>query len=445
MKNLTKTQKVFAGIGIALLTLVLLACGVVDVWYLYLEQYGQHKLVTNVFNFGELEAETGDKAYIWEFNYHSNANKNGLECLEIKSTYFKDKNQTSMYSQGLQYVANSPEENIEWFTYDDLKIEIDKVSGIQGLPIVDAWNDEIDQDFGVTSYKVHSSGWWIFATNYYANYFAPFVKEGATRYNYQSNDDFVSFGSTNPLSSNSFLTIETGDDSSTEEDESEVFNMRFKADNYAEFINVESFTEDREKIGQYGTENYYYNYNEDYFAWRVYESVKALPAGTSGTYVFEFGDCFKYYYGDSDKEIKDEDTTLVERQIKNYYTIKVNVSADGVRNANDSMFGAVHGSANYVVNGDTTDAGNYFAGKTIVECDVYDFDLVKVTDNKVALKLKNSFIQEHKQYANDIALRIIIDYSILAEENVEYIGFTADSGLDNFEIYEIQTINAEVA
>lgn len=94
----------------------------------------------------------------------------------------------------------------------------------------------------------------------------------------------------------------------------------------------------------------------------------------------------------------------------------------------------MHGSANYTVDGSTSGAGDYFQGKTVVNVDVYDFDLIHVAEEYYALKLKDNFLKEYLPYKDKIYLSINIDTSILEVKGYKFAGFTSDSGLDNFDI-----------
>jgi len=432
MKRLSKTQKVFASIGITLGILIFLVCGVIDVWYIYLSVYAPDRMTSNTINISQLEDDEGNKAYAWEVKYFSNQNKNGFECLEIKSTYFTDETKKDLYSQGLQYVTDNTNESLDWFTFEEF---FDAYSSGINKNMVEAVKKA-----DLTNYTLHKTGAWFWAKEYTAFYYNPVLEESTTRYNYQSYDNYSTTGSTNPLTQESYLTLTTNND--------EMLYLQFKGDNYATFGSVNEFKSDSKKIGQYGDANFYNNYTSDYFALQIYNAVQTIPAGTPGTYVLEFGDCFKYYDVDpttsTGNEIQSIEYDLVEKKIKSYYTMYIEVSADGIKNASESMFGVLHNSPNYSLNGDTT-SNEYFTGKTVIDCGVYDFELVKVTDRSVALKLKDSFIEEYKEYSNSITLRIILDNDVFEQNNVEYLGFTADSGLENFEVLEVQLINTEVA
>jgi len=59
-------------------------------------------------------------------------------------------------------------------------------------------------------------------------------------------------------------------------------------------------------------------------------------------------------------------------------------------------------------------------GKTIVDCDMYDFDFVNIRDNVCALKLNKNFINLYGRYANNIQLSINIDLDELKKKNIVF-------------------------
>ena len=157
---------------------------------------------------------------------------------------------------------------------------------------------------------------------------------------------------------------------------------------------------------------------------------------------------FKFFEANTDgsvgAEISAEDTDLVINRLKSYYTIYVTVSANGARNSNDSMFGLLHGSSSYSIDGSSSASGDYFQGQTVINVDVYDFDLVLITDNYYGLKLKQSFIDEYLPYANDIYISVNIDVSIIEAAGYRYSGILPDSGLSYFNVLETNEINADM-
>ena len=102
------------------------------------------------------------------------------------------------------------------------------------------------------------------------------------------------------------------------------------------------------------------------------------------------------------------------------------------------MFNCFAGNSNYNATDDYS-SDDYFIGRTIVTADIYDFDLVQVLDNNYCLKLKDSFINYYKQFKDSIYIDVVIDLDILEKLNFNFVGFTEDSGLDNFTIHKCVT------
>ena len=433
-------------IGIAIGVLVFVLCLVVCCWYLYILEYGAEKMTSTTVNIGTLQVADGsqDNRYVIEVDYKSNANHNGLELFDVNVSYFTDETREHYYSQGIQYVANSTDESIEWVDFDTYYNSL--INGVSDVLDNNFTLEELQQymeeHYALTSYTLHSSGWWIFANDYIASYYDPFVDpSSASRYTYQSLDDFASTDSTNPITEDSYFLLQIGDD--------EYVYMQFKGDNYVkweDFENADDFNGDSRKVGSSGDINYYYNNSIDYLAYLLYQSVQRLPAGTNGAYTFEFADDMFTYYavnvdGSVGEEIVAEDTDLVINRIKSYYTIYITTSADGARNSNDSMFGLLHGSPSCSLDGSSSSAGEYFQGKPVINCDVYDFDLVLLTDNYYALKLKQEFIDEYLPYANSIYLSVTIDTSIIEDAGYKYSGLLPDSGLNLFDVLKITEVS----
>ena len=421
-------------IGISIGVLVFILCLVVCCWYVYILEYGAEKLTSTVINPGVLQTQDGSSKYIIEVNYQSNKNDNGLELFDIKLNYFTDSSREHTYTQGIQYVANNPEDKIEWVDYDSYG---DYLKDIVSNHIMgnDVENDARTNSYEVTSYNLHHTGKWIFRKDWNANYFSIFNSARYTSsYEYEALDNNNFTGSTNPITADSSFLLQVGD---------EFIRMKFKGDNYVKWTTKDAFDNDTSRIGYSKRTNYYYNYNVDYLAYSIYQSIQELPAGTQGAYVFEFGDIFKYFEGaEEGTEINQEDTEKVTNEIKSYYTIYVNISADGARNSKDSIFGLLHGSPTFTLDGSGSSAGDYFQGKAIIDVDVYDFDLIYLTENSYGLKLKQDFIEEYLPYSKNIYLSITIDVSILENAGYKYSGLLEDSGIDYFDVLELEEINS---
>lgn len=144
-------------IGISIGVLVFILCLVVCCWYVYILEYGAEKLTSTVINPGVLQTQDGSSKYIIEVNYQSNKNGNGLELFDIKLNYFTDSSREHTYTQGIQYVANNPEDKIEWVDYDSYG---DYLKDIVSNHIMgnDVENDARTNSYEVTSYNLHHTG-----------------------------------------------------------------------------------------------------------------------------------------------------------------------------------------------------------------------------------------------------------------------------------------------
>lgn len=429
-------------IGISIGVLVFILCLAVCCWYVYILEYGADKLTSTVINPGVLQTQDGSSKYVIEVDYKANQNGNGLELFDIKLNYFTDSSREHTYTQGIQYVANNPEDKIEWVDYEDYSDYLNNVvkDYLKDKDSVDLdeFSEYISKNFKTTTYTLKNTGWWVFGTDYKASYYNVFADATLTsRYEYEALDDNHFTGSTNPISAESSFLLQVGENSD------EFIRMKFKGDNYIEWTSKDEFKNDNSRIAYSGDTNYYYNYNVDYLAYTIYQAIQELPAGTQGAYVFEYGDIFNYFEGaEEGNEINKEDTDKVTNEIKSYYTIYVKISADGARNSKDSSFGILHGSPTFTLDGSGSSAGDYFQGKAVINLDVYDFELVLLTDDYYGLRLKQSFIDEYLPYAKNIYLSITIDVSIIENAGYKYSGLLEDSGLSYFEVLEVEEINS---
>ena len=453
----TKKLSPWKKFWIVLLAIVSVACVTVDVWYAVIYFYGDEKLVINTYEIGLQETTSGDAKYFIEIKYFSNKNENGLEMMDIKFNYLLDENQDKFYSQGLQYVANSENDAIQFLDLNNLANSLDDFpqyqNAIDQVKELGGTNENIalniahalsDQQF------LFSKGGWYDAENYYADYYKYEINETkTTRYNYASANDYVTSSiSTNPISQNSVFRIQLDD---------KLYAMKFKGSRYNTFAEA-TFEENVDKFKNSDAltswSNYqfnllwaytdYYNlyptYDDNYFSYLLYNAVKSLTPGTNRAIIFELADLFNFYEYDDEGQYSDtaiKDTSLIEEAVKNYYAIKVEVSADGARKASDSLFNMIYGSSSYNTTGNFND--DYFTGQTIVNCDIDDFEKVEVTDGYYALKLSNKFMKDNYEYRKNICLSITINLDLFKEQNITFVGFTNNSGLSNFNIRKCVT------
>ena len=430
-------------VGIIALVLVLTLCLGVIFWYAYIAVFGKEKFVTNTFYVGELENASGETRNIIEVQYNQNADGQGLELFEVKINGFTDGSQTDFYSQGVQYVADSPTDKIKWFTIQDYFQVLKGSFSDFGISGVDEFESLIGNMNSVSD-RFWQTGALFWYKEWIARYMSPTIFEGASRYNYQqfSNDDTT--GSSNPLTEDSYIIANFGG-------EEDPVYIQFKGADYvsaSDFSGPEDFEGDKNAVVNAGRNNFYNNYNVDYLAYILYEQIQALPAGTNGTYVFEFADIFNYYGSEDDMtsgvQLNQEDSLKVKQNMRSYYSIKVTVSANGAKNAQDSMFGVLHGSSTYSLDGSGSSSGDYFAGRQLINVDIYDFDYVKVIDNKFALKLKQEFKDIYLSKSNSIILSIFIDETALSELGMTFVGFTADSGLSDFMVLSVESSSGPI-
>ena len=395
-------------IGIVSLILIILAGLVVNVWYLYICMYGDSKIISSTFEIGLQETTTGDKKYFMEVNLWDN-------LFEIKYNYFLDENKTDFYSQGLQYYLDDESDNI----YDSMTYDWDVATA------------EYERDTGAL--------WW--KTDYYSNYVYFCNSVNAQMYNYSSSDDYeTTIYSSNPLTATSSFKLQLGD---------EVYIMQFKGDSSPKDSSNFLFT----AYTYYGNftcreryTDFYAYYDFQYLSYVLLNSLEALPYGTNQPIVFEFGNWFNYFEpGDQVGEFGemvnlDEADSIIELT-KSYYVINVNKHEGNATKASESLFKCVAGSPNYNETGDYTD-DSYFIGRTIIDTTLNNFNIVKITDTSVALKLKDDFVKFYTQdeYLGRIYLSILIDLDELKSLGYEFVGFTADSGLDNFIVSSCQTV-----
>lgn len=393
---------------ISLLSIIVTGCLGIIVWYLSIYFFGNEKVVSKTFYVGELILADGTSENIIEVEYFSNKDGSGYEAFEIKYTYFMDENKINSYSQGYQYIAN-PGTNIDFgYEHNDLSEEI--YSNSNG-----------------------SLGW---KEKYYTcqNSNAPTSNVSVYNYMFDGNKYILS---TNPISLNSYFKIQIGED---------LYLMQFRGTDTprddSTFIGTKRVYHNIWSADKY--HNMYFVYDAHYLSRLLYESLKTVNLGANQNIVFEFGNLFNYYkYNaetgqyDNSKTNYDE-TVKLNVDIKSYYSIRVNVHENGLTNSNDSMFGSILGNQNFNLNGDYS-SGDYFVGSTIVNVGINDFYLVPITESHVALKLNDDFVDYYSKYKNSIKLSIVIDIDILSSVGYEFKGFTVDSNLDKFKIYECYT------
>lgn len=426
-------------VAVILAILLTVACLGVCVWYLWVLNYAPGKLTSTTVNVGLQEAADGTTKSAFKVKYNSNVNKNGHEVFSLQFNYLRDEKASGLYSQGVQYETDSTDSSLKFYTYEDYVEDVNKVGN--NFDNLVNLHKQFNGDF-IKTYEKHTAYKGLWKGHYNATYISSFLKTGS-KFNYQSVNENEYVTSTNPISESSYFTFQT-----TQGSTEDMVYMQFKGDNYADYVNKEIVANvpKLDSFSERGTFNSFYtwvfnNFTIDYFASIVFNAVKDLKVGSKGFYILEFGDYFKYFDVDENgcvgTEIESSASTKVQNFIKSYYIFEIEVDPNGAQKSSDTLFGQLHGSPNYKVEGYTGENGDYFTGETIIDITEKDFDMVKITDNDIALKLKKEFLNAYLPFKDKITLNVKID---VRELNYNFVGFAKDSGLQHFKINKSEVI-----
>lgn len=398
-------MKVGTKILIVILAIVSVCCISIDGWYLYIYLVGSEKTISKTFKVDGLTLADGSQIYFMELEYFANSNNTGYEAFEIKFNYYMDDDKT-IYTHGLQYISES---SIDFeFSHNDIK----------------------------ESKVVDSSGSLGWKKKYY-NCQNSYVPSSSTKvYDYASFENSQYLFATNPINLNTYFKIEIGDD---------LYLMQFKG--------VDTPMDATTEMGTVRTyhniwhpdiyHNMYYIYDINYMSMYLFNAVKTGKYGTNEDYVFEFGNWFNYYKSNGDGTYSENKTDYdnvvkLSGDIRSYYKFRIKLHENGLTRSQDSMFNSIAGNQSLNLTDDYV-GEDYFVGRTIIDCNISSFDFVTVVDNNVALKLKDAFISYYDKYKKLIKLNVVIDLDLMNELGYTFVGFTSDSGLDNFEIYKCCT------
>lgn len=425
---------------IVFLVVLALVFSVFDAWWLYVFICEPDKEVVNTFNVGaistnpDFEDEEPEEEYVIKVKYYSNENNNGLECLEIQFTGFVDENQTDLYSYGIQFVANDDKSSFDW---------------------------EYNVDTSTTSDLVKSDGWFLNKKDYY-NVWGSYSPTNSNVYYYKSSDDFTYdiTGATSMGNGEGFL-INIDDNIYKLNFNGNIINDSSENSNFV----AEKVIDDSDARYLYGLItpfgigwlythvydfSYYYSYDIYDFAYMLYTQIQACANGKHSASLINLPDMFNYqiFDGSTYVDISADTNSKVSETVRNFYSIYIEKSADGIQKSTDSMFNCVNGTPQFsLVEDDSSAIDDYFYGRTILYCDIYDFDFINVSSNYCLLKLSDNFIDFYSKYASKIRLSICIDLDIINKNNIIFAGFYDDSGLQNFAIYECyttETIDGEI-
>lgn len=434
-----KAKKIFKIVGLPLLSILFVMALFLDVWFIYIKYHAPEKVSSITYEVGYQTTTAGEKRPFAEINYKSNEENNGYELFEIKYNYMLDESQDRFYSQGLQYI--SYDTKIYWSFKKDSQREDEDKSKMK-----------IEKDF-LSERRYHFHNWF--------GKLQP--ADGVTLYNYASSDNYETTTiSTNPINNQTLFKIQIGED---------LYLMKFKGD--------KKITSDYNFItrqhGDYQNNFFvvHFHYNDFYayedfnfFSRLLFQAVQGMQRGTSQDILFEFGDMFDFYkYDPADKSYTESttfgksnseneltwfgklfkkvmDTNKVKEDLKSYYVLSVNVSADGAKTVSDSMFNAVAGKQNFNSTGTYTD--DYFFGKNVKTVTLDNLSFVDtISENTYKLSLSDKFIKENIENKDYIILYVKIDIDKINSMGLNFAGFT-EKAFSDFEIYKIVKIESGV-
>lgn len=379
----------------------------IDIWYLAILLHAPQKVVSKTYEVGlqeikksDDESEEDTTKYFMEINSYDN-------LFEIKFNYMLDEQQTAFYSQGIQLFAPVGQKINFSRTYKNT---------IDGEKF-------FEQNAGLG--RVTKTNYLLGDAEYkYINY-----------NNYQSGDDYkTTTYSTNPIDNNTMFKIQIGN---------ELYGMKFKGTDSSIKYQPEFYVTEKSHTDNFGFWiNQYYDYyyrqcDIHYFVELVYRSIfrdgSTLKYGSNQVVTFEFGDLFNYYKCVNEsagiyEEDCIKDTSLIVKDVKSYYAIKINLHEGVAQSAKNSIFNCVNGSVYYannnkVDNSEEAPKTTYFAGKAVRKLDIRDFELVNIGGNKRKLKLREDFVNFNKDYKSTMLLDVTIYLDYFDTLGLEFNGF----------------------
>lgn len=358
---------------------ILILCMVSIAFYVVIASFFK-KTINTVVEVGAIR-----DTYVWEVNYWSNENNNGVELLDIRINGFLDENQIDaenpiLYSKGIQIVGEGQ---------NSIKIN--------GTDVATAGT--VGNYVGTVLFWF----WGIFSGYDYNIQYNPNYK--AYYYDSQNN---VSFSSIEKLNSDTYFKIPI-----TVDGQEELFLMKLLGQS----------KEPTRTEGSVYERRYYENYNINYLCSKILDISRSNSVNddATGPLLVDFGNCFTYrkYSDTAGSWITETNTDLYNTIYENFCTIDLTVHEDGANKAEDSMFGMIANSADYEnVSEDYVD--NFFVGHQVIDFTESNFTSLngEFDLNETSAK----FLSNNK----DLYINVIIDTDKLAETEVEFNNLSAN-------------------
>lgn len=425
-----KGKEKMSGWKIALIviaSIVFTVCLAADIWYLYILLFAPEKYNSKTFKIDTMTDASGNQKNFIELVYNSNENGNGYEALDVKFNFLIDEEKSSFYSQGIQLVATSQtQKNSLGFKF-------------------------LGDKSTISDSNYDSGGIYPFLEQYHHGFGTYAPNSNFEQYNYQSIDDYETTSiSTNPINLDTSFKLEIG---------KELYMVKFrgfndykdtmvaeeKRQNYLNISHVDTLYENIDYFVIFTIEhfvNWHYQYDVNFLIQLLFNSLEPIKSGGTQTIVFDLPDMFDYYKYDektgqysSEREL---DTTKIRSEIRNFYSLKVTVSKNGLSKYSDSLFNCVKGSSTFNITGDYV-SDEFFAGRSVIRADLEDFVLQETsTPNTFTILLSDEFVSKHNQYKDKIYLSLYLDYKTYFEsKNLNVLEPTKDS-LRGFAVYKVE-------
>lgn len=419
----SRPQSFVQNILIIIAAIIVAICLVIDVWFIYIKLLGPQKIISTTYIVGMQEAENETSEPFIEIKYHSNENNNGYECLDIKYNFLLDEEKSSLYSQGIQYVANSQKQsknfNFEFYA-DPSSKQSSPYKKLFGLPI-----RKFYYAFGTFD-----------STNNY------------TKREYQSIDNYETTTlSTNPISTNSSFKLEIDND---------IYMVKFRGnkdltstdvsdEKKQDYLNKTYITQESfdvlSNIFTLDFADYHYLYDVNFLNKSLFESLESVKSGTTQTIVYDFPDIFDYYKYNKEtqqySEEREKDTSKLQTEIRNFYQIKVTVSKDGIQKSSESLFNSVNGNSTFNLTGDYS-KNQFFVGRSIIYATLNDFKLVDNQDKTYSIKLNENFINKYEKNKDNIYLSLYLDYKEFYENKDLVVDHPTIDSMCGFKVYKLE-------
>jgi len=442
---MAKQKSIFKTIGVVFMSLVTVVCIALDLWYLYINKFGESitestTVIVSDMTVSRTDVMTGEtvtdtKCFI-EANVYDNV-------FELKFNQLLDESHTAFYSTGIQLITNDDKT-----LYDEDIFDGNYSKNLITQPI--SINKETFKKFaGLSMCRIYESSYNQIVTN--KNYY------NLKLYEHQSSDDYET-----PFSG---TALQLGDESFKiqvqEGGENEVLRLTFK-----DYDSTRSFyteTLDVSKMTQVGTStefvksentvfkiNHYYDNYTYYRAYDIYylieyiaNSVKGLAAGYVGDSYIKMPDMFKVERYNEDSQLYEQvgtngdETVNLYSETCLYNKIKLSVHSGKMTKSTQSIFNKYGEYQNYNADKTTIDTTDYLTGRSLLVATLDDLEWIPTENSNVyKFALSEEFKHKWESYKKSSFVKIVIDFEKLAAGNITYSGFEINS-MGEFTLYQI--------